>query len=978
MNALLEAVRKASLPAVWTQGVKLARQDAVSHGPASPSEVTLRVRARGHAIALSVTLYPADGEWSCDCSSPADPCPHVVAAVIAATRQATPGEGTGAAADVPASPPARAAVLSYALGTKGSDLTLSRSILHADGRYEPLPSLSSRLALGDLPTALTPTHDDLTIDRIVQSSRREVPPFARLPALLSALASAAHVTFDGLPVKASGEILLPRAVVEDAPAGGFVLTLEREPSITAVVAAGVARVGDTLHPLGETSSTGQRLERLPLVRTFSREQQAELVTVVLPEIEARLTLNVRTARLPRTNTAARPRIFLDLSHHGHTLSVLPTLVYGDPPILRIDGDVATALGDDAPVRRLDEERTLIRQLRDELNLVTGRRVDLDGSDAARFAAKLRAWQQRGGDGPRRTPFEQRELGARLVLNGDAFDLVFETDAGEQGPRRHASPESVLSAWRDGLELVPLDGGGWAPLPTGWLEEHGHRVEDLLLARDAEKRVPTALLPDLGALTAALGLARPPGLDKLAPLLEGFAGIPEAKLPADLHADLRAYQRFGVDWLVFLRDAGLGAVLADDMGLGKTLQTICALRGRALVVCPKSVVYNWIDEIKRFRPGLRTAIYHGVKRELTDAADVTLTTYAVLRSDAAELSKTRWDVIVLDEAQAIKNADSQTARAAFQLAGDFRVALSGTPVENRLEELWSVMNFANPGLLGKKSTFQSRTVTPIAVGDPEAAERLRARIRPFLLRRMKRDVLPELPPRTDTVLHVELDAGERTVYDAVRAATKQEVTSRLGHGDSTLVALEALLRLRQASCHSGLVPGQVSERSSKIDRLLEALEETVADGHKALVFSQWTGLLDRVEPHLGAAGIAFTRLDGSTRDRGSVVGAFQGPGGPPVMLVSLKAGGTGLNLTAADHVFLLDPWWNPAVEDQAADRAHRIGQDRPVMVYRMVAKDTVEERILALQVSKRSLSDVALGEANQAVALTREELMSLLD
>ena len=855
---------------------------------------------------------------------------------------------------------------------------MTRSLVYADGRKEQLGSLSSSIATGKLPRELTPTHDDLTIDRILSASRRDVPPFSRLPALLSALASAEHVTFEGAPTKASGEILLPHASVDDAPGGGFVLTLERNPSITAVVAAGVARAGKTLHPLGETGSAGQRLERLPLVRTFSREQQAELVTVVLPEIEARLKVSVRTERLPRASTAARPRIFLDLSHHGHTLSVLPTLVYGDPPILRIDGDKTTALGDDAPVRRLDEERTLIRQLRDDLNLVTGRRVDLDGSDAARFAVKLRAWQGRSGDGRKKAPFEQRELSARMVMSGDAFDLVFETEADSEAPARRASPASVFSAWRDGLDLVPLDGGGWAPLPTGWLAQHGHRVEDLLLARDAEQRVPKVLLPDLGALTAALGLERPPGLDKLAPLLENFEGIPTAPLPADLNADLRAYQRFGVDWLVFLRDAGLGAVLADDMGLGKTLQTICAFSGRSLVVCPKSVVYNWQAEIRRFRPGLRTAIYHGVKRELTEAADVTLTTYAVLRSDVAELSAIGWDAVVLDEAQAIKNAESQTARAAFQLSAAFRVALSGTPVENRLEELWSVMNFANPGLLGKKTAFQSRTVQPIAVGDAGAAERLRARIRPFLLRRMKRDVLPELPPRTDTVLHVELDATERSVYDAVRAATKTEVTARLGYGDSTLVALEALLRLRQASCHSGLVPGQVSDRSSKIDRLLEALEEAVADGHKALVFSQWTGLLDRVEPHLAAAGIAFTRLDGSTRDRGSVVNAFQSDDGPPVMLVSLKAGGTGLNLTAADYVFLLDPWWNPAVEDQAADRAHRIGQDRPVMVYRMVAKDTVEERILALQATKRSLSDVALGEANQAVALTRDELMSLLD
>jgi SNF2 family DNA or RNA helicase len=240
------------------------------------------------------------------------------------------------------------------------------------------------------------------------------------------------------------------------------------------------------------------------------------------------------------------------------------------------------------------------------------------------------------------------------------------------------------------------------------------------------------------------------------------------------------------------------------------------------------------------------------------------------------------------------------------------------------------------------------------------------------------VLPELPPRTDAVLHVELDETERSVYDAVRVATKQVLTKKLAEGGGVLAALEALLRLRQAACHSALVPGQEAETSSKVDRLLEALTEAAADGHKALVFSQWTSLLDKVEPHLEAAGIPFTRLDGTTRDRGAVVTRFQDDGGPPVMLVSLKAGGTGLNLTAADHVFLLDPWWNPAVEDQAADRTHRIGQERPVMVYRLVAKDTVEERILALQDRKRNLADVALGEADHAGGITRDELLSLLE
>jgi SNF2 family DNA or RNA helicase len=300
------------------------------------------------------------------------------------------------------------------------------------------------------------------------------------------------------------------------------------------------------------------------------------------------------------------------------------------------------------------------------------------------------------------------------------------------------------------------------------------------------------------------------------------------------------------------------------------------------------------------------------------------------------------------------------------------------VENRLEELWAQLHFTNPGLLGGRRDFRNRYERPISLGEPGVAAHLRQRIAPFLLRRLKKEVARELPPRTDMVLYCTLSREERAVYDAIRAATRERIVSELARGQGVLAALEALLRLRQASCHSGLVPGQGAESSSKVELLVETLEEVVSEGHKSLVFSQWTSLLDRIEPHLRAAGIPFVRLDGSTRDRGAVVEQFQDDNGPPVFLISLKAGGTGLNLTAADHVFLVDPWWNPAVEDQASDRAHRIGQDKPVMVYRLVAEETVEERILKLQERKRALAEAALGEADRASSITRDELLALLE
>ncbi|MFO0740982.1 MAG: DEAD/DEAH box helicase [Labilithrix sp.] len=968
---MLATVRKACLPAIWSQGVKLARENAVSKVSEGKGEITLRVRAGGLPVPPTVTLYLEEEEWSCDCDGRVDPCAHVAAAAIALdSGQLAAPAGSEAA-------PAATVSIGYRLTSAGGRLNLTRVVRDAPIRGS-VASDTFRVKYKEI----APTHDDMRIDRVMASTSREQVPLERLSDILDALSSAPDVTLDGKPVKTSNERIKPFATVEDAPNGAFTLRVDKDPRVTGVVGLGVAMVDGVLRPLGETATTGERLERLPLVRTFSRHEETELVTRVIPELEKTIEVNITAKRLAKKSVHARPRIVLDLSHvEGHTLSVLPLLVYGDPPIARIDGDQVVSIGKGSvPVRKLDQERALVQRLRTELDLVLGRRVHYEGADATRFADRIRKFQDLIGEHEQAEVFSGAPLSIQ-VITGDEGEFDIELTSGEGDTKKRADAALVLRAWKDGLDVVPLSDGGWAPIPAAWLAKHGSRVADLLAARDPDtKKLPKAAFVDLAALCDALDQPRPVIVDRLKPLLEDFAGIPKAPLPDDLDATLREYQARGVDWLAFLRSVGLGGVLADDMGLGKTLQTICSLPSgkRTLVVCPKSVVYNWQAEIARFRPSLKVSIFHGAKRALHDRADVTLTTYAVLRLDQELLSSQAWDTVVLDEAQAIKNETSQTARAAFELKADFKLALSGTPVENRLEELWSVMTFANPGLLGGRSSFADRYVTPIANGDRDAAARLRAKIRPVVLRRMKRDVLPELPPRTDAVLHVELEDSERVVYDAVRAATKKELAAKLAEGGGVLAALEALLRLRQASCHAALVPGQKADSSSKVEALLDALEDAAADGHKALVFSQWTSLLDLVEPHLQNANIRFTRLDGSTKDRGAVVDAFQDPGGPPVLLASLKAGGTGLNLTAADHVFLLDPWWNPAAEDQAADRAHRIGQDRPVMVYRLVAKDTVEERILALQERKRALADVALGEAGAAAAITREELFALLD
>ncbi len=960
LEAVRDALRKAASTRVWSQGITLAREQRVAGRAASATEATLEVRVPGRPTPFTVILFLKDPEWDCDCGGREAACSHAVAAALASI------DAHGKGQDLPTSARAGAAI-SYRLSPDPAGLRLQRVAVAADGKEVVIDQSVATLASGRVPGPKLATTDvDLLIDQLVGTRLDAAFGGDRLDRLLAALAEAPDVRLGGDRVTCSGEPVLPRAVLDDDGAGGVELRLEAPAGATAIT-LGVARLGDTLRPIGAIDLSGNRMERLPSVRRFASSELAAVVTRILPELGARLEVEVRSARLPKVSKGEPPRIALDVLQQGETLSVMATMVYGEPAQARIDGDRLVHLRGAVPVRDLAAEQHLRLRLRDQLDLLLGRRIEAVGPDAHALSNKLARWMRddsRAADLARTWPLEvdlelRHGFGAKFVAGG-----------------KTASPEAVLRAWQAGVDIVALDGGGWGRVPMAWLGQHGALLADLLAARADDGTLPAYALPDAKRLADDLGVAAP-DLASIAPLVADFAGIPAARRPADLVAELRPYQQAGVDWLIFCRDAGLGCVLADDMGLGKTLQTLCAVRGRTLVVCPTSVAPNWQAETARFRPGLRVALYHGARRSLDDTADLTITTYPLLRNDIDGLAAVAWDTIVLDEAQAIKNPDSQLAKAAYRLRAGWKVSLSGTPIENRLDELWSQLNFVNPGLLGLRRDFTTRWEQPIIDGDRAVLARLRTRIKPFVLRRKKVDVAPELPPRTEDVLWVELDLRERAAYDAIRAATQAEVVALLESGGGVMQALEALLRLRQAACHRGLLPGQTADGSTKLATLLDALTEAAAEGHKALVFSQWTSLLDKVEPALAAAGLAWTRLDGSTVDRGLVVAGFQDPGGPPVMLLSLKAGGTGLNLTAADHVFLLDPWWNPAAEDQAADRAHRIGQDRPVMIYRLVAKDTVEERVLALQAQKRKLAAAALDGAEAAAAITRDDLLALL-
>ena len=460
-------------------------------------------------------------------------------------------------------------------------------------------------------------------------------------------------------------------------------------------------------------------------------------------------------------------------------------------------------------------------------------------------------------------------------------------------------------------------------------------------------------------------------------------VPEdEEISLDLPEVLRPYQAEGVRWMARLARLGMGGILADDMGLGKTLQTLTFIEhhgGRALVVCPSSLVSNWVAEATKWVPGLTVATHLGAARGAVPDVDLVVTSYAILRLDADKFRACEFAIAVLDEAQQIKNPEAQITKTAHGLRARLRFALSGTPVENSLQDLWSIMQFALPHYLGPRKAFLDRFEKPLRQGnDPALARRLARKLKPVVLRRLKSEVATDLPERIEQVRYCDLSPRQERIYRQLLQESRSQIEAA-DDGRKRLVALTALLRLRQVCCDLRLLPGlevKDEEAGVKLQELGSLLEEAVAGGHRVLVFSQFVQLLQGVVPLLAAKQWDFCYLDGATRRRAEVVERFQ-EGQAPVFLISLKAGGVGLNLTGADTVIHLDPWWNPAVEAQAIDRAHRIGQKKVVTSYKLITRGTVEEKILALQDEKKKLMEAALNEGGVLVpGLEEGELLDL--
>jgi SNF2 family DNA or RNA helicase len=571
--------------------------------------------------------------------------------------------------------------------------------------------------------------------------------------------------------------------------------------------------------------------------------------------------------------------------------------------------------------------------------------------------------------------------------------------------RHGTAEAVRRFEANaGHATLRLQDGRRAALPFARLTPFIVALCELLGSEQAtgegKVRLSRARAGELAALEAAgdahakLRWVGGERLRAFARRLREGASFAAVEPPRCFVGDLRGYQRDGVSWLQFLRESGLNGILADDMGLGKTIQTLAHLliekeSGRAdrpsLVVAPTSLIANWRHEAARFAPTLRVLVWHGADREREQlaGADLIVTSYALLARDRHVLAGLQFHLVVLDEAQAIKNPLAHATQAVQTLSARHRLCLSGTPLENHLGELWSLMNFLNPGLLGARARFARDFRTPIEkLGDEARRAALVGRVRPFLLRRTKDAVERDLPAKTEIVERLEFEQAQRDLYESVRLATygrvREEIAAR-GLGRSQVIILDALLKLRQVCCDPRLLAldhaGRAA-RSAKLDRLMEMVPELLSEGRRILVFSQFTSMLALIEEAFAGIGIDYVKLTGETTDRATPVRRFQA-GEVPVFLISLKAGGTGLNLTAADTVILYDPWWNPAAEAQAIDRAHRIGQDKPVFAYRLIALGTVEEKMQELQARKRALADALLaGSATAVSQITEADLDAL--
>lgn len=958
LEPFIAHLQETALRPTWSQGLELSRSKSVLRDP-SPSgreteEFRFRVMIPGKIASPRVTLWLDDEDWHCSCGDRGDLCAHVIAAALAwrAGRVQLPDSDIASTAHR----------VQYVLRSSGSTLTLLRLLLPQrtplkGSLVEYIGGVQSGRIAAPMP-ATSPI--DFQLEGLLPAPYSGSLPAATLSKVLGLLRDIGGVQLDDQPVQIESSPLRWSLTLSKPQSQRVRLEARLDSGIDgALESARFFQNGAVL--------VGGKLFALAPIPKLEGVSWPESLAVEWDESRFRELASVYAQDWPELdwNTIARPinaEPVIEFireesgevtSESERRLRVLAQLNY---PSLQLG---------EYPIRDRTLERQLWLRLQSELHLRPGQWAEFKGREAFEFEGRLARWTA--------TPILSSPM-AKSVSSG-AFDLeISSPPEGATGwdpiftaQGQSFSAQQVLQAWRANEQGFYIPGVGLAKLPMLWLGRFG---EDLQALLDASQKDPQSIAAKNAACSfwsqveSTLPAPVPlPTLNQLRAEFDRKQREVVATGKTCVQAELRPYQREGILWLEFWKEQGFSPLLADDMGLGKTLQALAVVEPGTLVLCPASVVSSWEAQAKKFRPDLSVQVYWGSDRSLPAELGLVVTSYGTFRRDLERLSETTWKCLVLDEAQMLKNADTHQWNAVQALPRKWTLALSGTPVENRATDLWSLFELLNPGLLGRREQFSARI------------SELKAVYTPLILRRTKNQVAKDLPPKTETVQYVELSDTDAKIYSGHLARAQSQIKS----GGAMVSVLEALLRLRQA-CVS----------DDKLEAAVAQIRELIDEGHKILVFSQWTTVLDRLEAKIGsaseflsegAAAIPHLRLDGATVNRGAIIEQFQDPDGPKLLVMSLKAGGVGITLTEADHVILLDPWWNPFVEDQAIDRTHRIGQVRPVMVTRWIVRDSIEERILELQAKKRDLVQLLEGEAllsSQSGGITQAELEGLLE
>jgi len=752
---------------------------------------------------------------------------------------------------------------------------------------------------------------------------------------------------------------------------------------------------------------------------ISGEEQSVFLEDLFPEmLDRELPVRMPEDRFEETEVAPEPHVYL--SESGDRLRVKLTFAYGAVEFTRVsDGRFPIPDPDREKITQVERMPERERSWREEL-LETGlepasdrREPEMIPEDRTRWLIEElpdlpdRGFEVFGEDEINDRPQVVEAENTRASLSGgiDWFALEGEVTF-ESGS---VSFGELMDRAGDGQRYVKLAGNQYGRIPEKWIRRLANLDELAEADREEEIRVPGLTFGELNDLLEEVDEANTgETVERYRRFYREFDGIEPVRESDRFQGTLRDYQRAGLAWMQFLREYGFGGLLADDMGLGKTIQVLAHLQlvreklgvmPDTLVVAPRSVLRNWEKEARRFLPDPPMHRHHGWDRR--DEEDdwpehhLTITTYGTMRSDIGWLQDVDFDTVVLDECQAIRNPDTKRAKASRLLSASYRLGLSGTPVQNTVMDLWSQFQFLTPGLLGSRSYFDDRFAGPIETErDQQRSDRLKRLIHPFLLRRTKEQVEQDLPALSRSVVDCPMPDEQGALYESCRSHYRDEVRTSMeenGVHQSRFKVLEGLTRLRQICCHPSLLNGEegngntleilrektIPDVSSKLDRFLELAGEVTEDGHRALVFSQFVSFLDVIRDAVEREGWTYEYLDGSTRNREERVKRFQSDDSIPLFLISLKAGGEGLNLTGADYVFLMDPWWNPAVEQQAMDRTHRIGQDQPVMVYRLICPETIEEKMLTLQERKQDVAeDIVTPDADFFKDMDRDDLLDL--